>query len=289
MAVPTGTACNACSPDRGNLPGTAAGFTLLEVVVTISVIVLVASMSLPTISHMLTAGADAQAHNILAAQLVSARASAITKNNYFGIHAQMGASDVAERMKFNRGKSFVSIVELGKGIVGYTGTTGAYDPTYVTYDKGQFGLAEGHQPRKLPGNMAVGEISADFVTSEGDYKNLDNSGLADFCSLTIIFNPDGAICKTANGLPLRFGLYENSLTSGLPPINIFKLAHPYDLGYLWDYQKLENGVENPVAAFTLFDYSEVRLRTSAQRVTYLNEYGLLMAINVHTGQLLERK
>jgi len=284
MAMPTGTACNACSPARGNLPRAAAGFTLLEVVVTISVIVLVASMALPTITHMMTAGADAQAHNILAAQLVSARAAAITKNNYFGVHAQMGADNIAERMSFNRGKCFVSVVELGKGIVGYTGPS-AYDPKFVTYDKNQFGLADGYRPRRLPGNMAAGEISNDFMTG-GDYQNLSNSSLADFTCFTIIFSPDGAICRSVNGMPVRFGLYERTIGAG---INIFKRQHAYDMGYLWDYQALDNGIESPVAAFTLFDYSEVLLRSASERVTYLNEYGLLMAINVHTGQLLERK
>ena len=67
------------TPRRGcSRTGGRAAFTLLELAVTITVIILVASLALPTITHMMTAGADEQAHNLVTAQLMAARAHAIT-------------------------------------------------------------------------------------------------------------------------------------------------------------------------------------------------------------------
>jgi Tfp pilus assembly protein FimT len=56
--------------------------------VVISMIALIAGITLPSIVRLFRAGAEEQAYNILAAQLTSARALAVREGTYAGVHIQ---------------------------------------------------------------------------------------------------------------------------------------------------------------------------------------------------------
>ena len=70
-------------------PSGAGGFTLLEMMVVIGLVSMMVAMSLPSVVALFDAGADAQAYNLITAQLTAARAQAVVGNTYSGIHIQL--------------------------------------------------------------------------------------------------------------------------------------------------------------------------------------------------------
>lgn len=238
--------------------GGRAAFTLLELAVTITVIILVASLALPTITHMMTAGADEQAHNLVTAQLMAARAHAITSGTYAGIHVQLADPDADNAEK---DKCYSAVI------------------SYKT-SANIFEIADGFWPRRLPGTIALGEISDKFITTddEGDYRRLTDGNLPDFCSFSVIFSSAGSAVK----INVFFDSNDGTFKSG-------RDAH------LWKYS-IANG-EKAVTAFTIFDYAELIIRESAaavgsgeySREKYLNDNGQLLPINIHTGLLFDRR
>lgn len=241
--------------------GGRTAFTLLELAVTITVIILVASLALPTITHMMASGADEQAHNLVTAQLMAARAHAITNENvtYAGIHVQMADPDAKNAEKDRCYSAVIS---------------------YKTSDN-FFRIADGFWPHRLPGTIALGEISADFITSggEGNYKDLTDTRLKDFCSFSVIFSSTGSAVK----IDVFFDSSDGTFKSGTN-------AH------LWKHSIADG--EKAVMAFTIFDYAELITRKSRDpnpnddvysREEYLNENGQFLPINVHTGLLFDRR
>lgn len=64
------------------------GFTLVEMAIVLGLVVLVATMALPTMMKLIDTNASAQAFNIMAAHLRAARATAIANDGYGGLHHQ---------------------------------------------------------------------------------------------------------------------------------------------------------------------------------------------------------
>ena len=242
--------------------GGRAAFTLLELAVTITVIVLVASLALPTITHMMTAGADEQAHNLVTAQLMAARAYAITNETFAGIHVQLADPDADNAEK---NKCYSAVI--------------SYDTSDAV-----FRIADGFRPRRLPGTIALGEISDDFVTADspGNYTGLTDANLPDFCSFSVIFSSTGSAVKKIEDANVLFDGGDGTFTDGTD-------AH------LWKYSTA-NG-EKAVTAFTIFDYIELITREPEaeagageySREDYLNDNGQFLPINPHTGLLFERR
>ncbi len=93
--------------------GRRRGFTLLEIIIVLGIIVLIASIVLPSISALFSAGADKQAVALLSGQLSAARAGAVLDGRYWAVHVQMGAlnnDDLKDvcfsavmKLKLNRG------------------------------------------------------------------------------------------------------------------------------------------------------------------------------------------
>jgi len=86
------------APRRGAVPrpDRAGGFTLLEMMVVIGLVSLMVSMSLPSVIALFNAGADAQAYNLVSAQLTVARARAVVGNTYAGVHVQLADAPLIE-------------------------------------------------------------------------------------------------------------------------------------------------------------------------------------------------
>ncbi len=234
------------------------GFTLIELIVVITIIVLAASIALPTAINLFSAGADSQAYNIIAAQLARARAIAIRDNTYAGLHIQ---------------KSDNPDMELD-----------AFYSAVVTYNSSaaNFDLADGTKPRKLPGSIAFGQLndsgSTAFV-SGGTYQTNVSSNMDNFTTFTIVFGPSGQVVTNVAGGGVTFA--DNNLfiaTASGPPGS--------GATELWT----NPGSEAGVTAITMFDYTELVGRsTDATRRDYLNEAGQFLPINVYTGQLFPRE
>ncbi len=259
------TICRRRSSERPSL-----GFTLAEMLVTISLIVLIASIALPSVMGLFSAGADAQAYNILAAQLIAARALAITEGTYTGVHVQM--ADPTATRNPDENTCWIALT-IYRDL-----SAGPPNPPDM-----KFVLAEGYSPRKVPGNIAFGQLNGSRIrtfVSGSQYVNLGNEiFVQDFCSFTVIFSPSGSVVTTVNGQSVQF---DDSPQDG----SIFRDGHD---GQLWDFNVANAGMmgEWGATAVTMFNYIE--FRGASDQAAYLSESGQFLPINVYTGQLLPRK
>jgi len=244
------------------------GFTLTELLVVIAIIVLVAAVALPTVIGLFSAGADAQAHNVIAAQLAYARALAIQNDTYAGVHVQMADATT----------SLAEEETCYAAVVIYNQSAGT------------FSLATGCKPQRIPGSIAFGQLRDDVdvnndgntsgtgeagFVSGGSYRNLADASLPGFTTFTIVFSPSGQVVTRVAGGNVVFapgGLFTPAATA------------------VWDLNTAKAAASSTgVAAITMFDYRELNLRSAAERIIYLNESGQFLPINVYTGQLFPRE
>lgn len=154
-------------------PGGGCGrfaFTLVELMIVITIIILVITAATPSIMRIFTAGSDAQAYNVLVAQLTAARALAIRKATHAGVHVQ-----IADNPRLS-GKCFSAVVWD--------------DPTT---DAHLFSIPSDYFPRRIPGGMAFSQIPRDSSDPPEDYTNF-----------TIVFSPTGAAVKYVYGEEINF-------------------------------------------------------------------------------------
>lgn len=113
------------------------GFTLTELMVAIGIIAIILAIVLPSLKGLFTTGADIQARGVMSSMLGAARGLAIENQSHAAVHIQMGADE----------KCWAAIM------IAQT------DPS------GQRVLrpAPGYVPQKMPGNIAFGEVSAQWV------------------------------------------------------------------------------------------------------------------------------
>ena len=145
------------------------GFTLIELIVVISIIVLMMAIALPSIVTLFTSGADSQARNIVGTTLKAAQQIAITSRLDTGVHFQWDAANETV---------MIAIVQKNYW-------DAAAMPPQWKYD-----LAPGCVPMRLPGGMAAGEVSSRW----GDnYGGLTQANIDDFSTLTVVFDRDGRL------------------------------------------------------------------------------------------------
>ncbi len=234
------------------------GFTLVEMLVVIAIVVLVLGMALPSITGIFTAGADSQAYNLIASQLSAARALAIQEGTYAGVHVQMGNEATDSDLKDT---CWAAVMQ--------------YD---TSLSPAAFRLADGFTPRQIPGRYAFGEVSGAFITASA-FDNLSDTNLDNFTSFTVVFSPNGAVVKQVNNANIQFDI-----------ASIDSLF----LNSLWVNHG--NLVEAGATALTLFSYKEFRefdsITSDTARETarqdYLDTNADLIPLNVYTGQLFER-
>ena len=244
---------------------TRRAFTLLELLVVIAIIVLVIGSVLPSVLKIFSSGADAQAYNMLAAQLMAARGLAITEGTYAGVHVQMDNRAGAV------GDCYLAVV-IYKDV----------DDRENIADM-KFVLAEGFTPRRAPGGFAFGELRGpnlygltEFVNASSQYDNLTTgNNVDDFLTFTIVFSPSGGIVKGVLVQPIAFddgAKYGSTFNPGAGK------------AFLWNLPPDEPGA----SAVTMFSYNEFR-DAGADRPGYLRLKGRFIPINVYTGQLFDRE
>ncbi|MBN1553929.1 MAG: type II secretion system protein [Phycisphaerae bacterium] len=259
--------CVAASQSKEHESAIQKAFTLIELMVVIAIIILVAATALPTLTGLFTSGSDAQAYNTLSAQLDVARALALLHGDYAAVHVQMADpnSDFA-------GKCYSAVFRNKHNAAG----------------ENFFVLAEGYEPRPLPGSMAFGNITGTFVDSDGTYKSMSETDLDKFTSFTIIFNAQGEVVRY---VPDGWIFYGPSL---------FKYGGGnFSDTQLWGNPWLGEDPEDPTDAVhfpgatcvTIIDYkvllAKVKAGGSAEE-DYLDEYGQFLALNLYTGKFFHR-
>lgn len=252
MTPTTATSRSRPCPPAARARNRRAGFTLIELAVALTIILLIVTMVVPTLTKMLTSRAAMEAFNLVAAQLSAARAEAVAANSFAGIHIQLN-DDPDEDLKI----AYSMILQ--------------YNNTKAKFERHELFI-----PQELPGGTAMGELSETFINGNtSKYQRLNtDSNIRDFCAFSVIFSAEGAVVTKVKGSNIMFdpgaAMFSGSKTTKL-----------------WDIADADG--EPGIMAFTMFDYLELRKRTSAERGTYLDENGQFMPVNMHTGQLFDRQ
>jgi len=258
-----------------------AGFTLLEMMVVIGLVALMASMALPSIIALFNSGADAQAYNLISAQITAARARAVLSSTYAGVHVQMADA-------LNETEDGLLRPELKE--VCFSGL--------ISYDseKKCFDLIPGMAPQRIPGNIAFGYASEAISGTDNTCRldaTIGNSAtslfegaatgtITKFTTFSVIFNPLGAVTRFVNGDPIKFNdqspIFNDVATLEVARFGSKRLWRLANTDYVQD--------RYAATAITMFDIAEYS--SASNKVAYLNENAQLLPLNVHTGQLYKR-
>ncbi len=238
------------------------GFTLIELIVVISVIGAAMALAVPSMMALFSSGADKQAYNLLTAQMTAARAVAIENGEYAGVHVQMSS----ETDPYDR-NCYSTVVEK-------VSTSDSFTPAANFY------------PEAMPGKMAFGQINSRFVSGSSYISGqFDGSSLDDFTTFTIVFASDGRltrqVLKSSTGGMIDIQFASSALFSGTTQVWNLTTANA-------DTDGGGTGEQGANAA-TMFKYTDLLSKTSAQRTEYLNDYGQFLPVNYYTGQLFQRR
>lgn len=305
------------------------GFTLIEMTISIAVIVMVASLALPSIISIFGAGSESQAYNLLSAQLTAARALAIQNANYAGVHVQLAADDSGEE-----GRCFVAIMvydpvsrTFSLDHVSEAGTVSSSGDETLT-ESGKTWSADqwkGYSVRIRLGTGAgqirsIRENTSEQLTIEPAWGTHPGAG-----AKYVIFQPSGHSPQRVPG-SIAFGeirdpfvdgsgAYDNDnlSDSDLPDFTTFTIVFSpsgsvvrwirgapieFDttIGLFTTYEDSRR-IWDPsnvnghagASAVTIFDYPQLAERSEDDRADYLNECGQFLPVNIHTGQVMVKR
>jgi type II secretory pathway pseudopilin PulG len=237
----------------------------MEMMVVIGLVAILATMTLPSVIALYNAGADSQAYNLVAAQLTAARALAIEKGTFAGLHVQLAdarltpTSSQLLRPKLENA-CFTALV--------------LYDP-----DKRLFKLQS--RPQRVPGSMAFGKLTKDTV--DGRSYTTGAEDVAKFTTFTVVFSGYGSAVTTINGRTVEFDKDDDVFRSVTA-----SAADIIGERRLWDYANAN--AQNAVTALTLFDMGRYyNLENKRGDKRYLEINAQFLPLNVYTGQLFPRE
>ncbi len=240
-------------------------FTLIELMVVISIIALTAGLVLPTVGRLFSATSDDQARAMLSASLGGARATAIEQAEYRVVHVQVGK------------ENWAWVCSMGRPAA----TSARPNPKF-----GSEGIIV---PYRIPGHVAFGGIADRFLTAGGDgYKDnfTDGEGgdltddLEDFTSFTIGFSPEGQVITSIEGAPFAldaispiFGMAEQAIWEACPEPEFGVRAVTYfPYPHLKGLPEVDGGDPNIVT-----------------RTKYLCENAQFLTLSPLTGRVMEAK
>jgi prepilin-type N-terminal cleavage/methylation domain-containing protein len=301
-----------------------AAFTMVELMVVIAIIALLATIAFPTFAKILSAGAEAQAYNLMASQIMSARALAISNGDYAALYC--GLADPYSNQGLNRGAFYTQVMD--------------YRLMRYNQPARAFWTATGYQPQRMPARIAFGRMDQGFVDAATG--SFNGSALAPaapgelklwtdptymFTQFGVIFSANGtvlthiepyygggnfSICPPgyhgntegnlffsppfgnhgAEGLFFdgQMRWYSNNYSVPPDPLPADQRAGKKNLfdGWAGLADPMISGGRPGVTSMVMFDFSKFELLDGANRATYLNENAMFLPINIHTGQLYPR-
>ncbi len=254
------------------------GFTLIELIVVMGIIVLIAGIALPSITSLMESSADKQAYNILAGQLRAARALAIRKGTFAGVHIQPANASESENPDIDefRDTFFSAVVEF-KEIRDFRAGNKMKPAAVVD-------LAEGFEPIAMP--EGIGFISLDmrkdafFDKNTGEFNpdpwHWDERATA----ITILFSPEGRLVRS---------IYRNSVA--IDPDGDLTTGS----GALWETvrglptQKSYNSPNDCSNGVVLIEYRNYENISKHAMDSYLWQNAQFLPVNPHTGMLYPRE
>jgi prepilin-type N-terminal cleavage/methylation domain-containing protein len=258
-------------------PRRATGFTLIEMMVVIGLVALLAAMALPSIVTLMSAGADAQAYNLIAAQLTFARALAIERVNYAGVHCQI--ADAKDGSNLLRPKE-EDMCYTGIVFVDDSNTNTSAGKLFTGYST----------PKQVPGGIGLGKVStamgsdvATVGTSDtAPYQN-DAGVKENFTTFTVLFTASGTAVRSVDGGVVNFWQNDPLFTDNPKSTDISGSRR------LWDYTNAnKHYATTAIALFEMRRYGPSTLMSS-DRIGYLNDNAQLLPLNTYTGQLYIRE
>lgn len=224
-----------------------AGFTLVELIIVIGMMVMLAGIALPSVAQLFRGGAFPRARNVLSTQLAMARAIAVRHRGYAGVHVQP-ADAVGDDELRNTVWSAI-VVDLD--------------------GDGEFTQRDGDEAARLPGHVGFGALGTPDVLDGDSYDaaGLSDAGLEDFAGFTIVFSPTGRLVTQVEGHDITFDAAAPAFSGD---------------SRIWTRPAGEGGAQ----ALTVFDYAQLRVLSPADRAEALNEAGMYIGLNPYNGQLL---
>ena len=254
-------------------------FTLTELLFVIGIIVVILGAATPTITKIFGADADAQAYNLMAALLTSARAYAIRHNVPAGVYVGVAYAQPDHILR-RRGSCWAGVV--------------AYDKT-----RQWMMVPTGYWPRQMPEGMVFGGLDGKFFASDTAFDGAklgltdpgehdkDVGNASDFMCFSVAFSPTGQLVQKVDGRDIKYPTGSGEGT--VPWTGPLK-----DSKKLWAYSRANNANaggngEPGVNAMVLFDYSEYMPLDGAGRANYLNNNAQFLVVSPNTGMLAPKR
>ncbi len=275
-----------------------SAFTIVELLVVIAIFTIVVLAVVPAVGTFMEQMNAQQAYEMMAAQIAAAQSLAPTRGTYTAVHVQRadGHEDVRDILDIDEKTSFVGIFQLnavdrGSPNQRWTGTPGPAwtpgEPNSIGDKWMRFQLADGYEVRRLPGDMAFGQIDSEFVNDDGTYKAIDSDEkLADFTSFSVVFDSSGVLMTTVDaGRNAQFDAGDEMFdTSGNG--NLWSIATTDNQGHYNSTGDSDLPGEPGVRAFTTFRHPDL---PASNRADWLNNNTQILPITSYTGEVFLRE
>jgi prepilin-type N-terminal cleavage/methylation domain-containing protein len=273
-------------------------FTIVELLVVIAIFAIVVVAVVPAVGTFMEQMNTQQAYEMMAAQISLAQSIAPTRGTYTAVHVQRADGDpnVRDVLDVEETTSFVGIFQLNVVDAGsganqqWPGTPSpAWSPQEpnTANDKWmRFQLAEGYEVRRLPGDMAFGQIDSEFVNDDGTYKAIDTDAkLADFTSFSVVFDSSGVLMTTVDaGRNPQFDADGEMFDDGND--NLWSIDTTNNQGDYNNTSANDLPGEPGVRAYTMFRYPDM---PASNRADWLYANTQILPITSYTGEVFLRE
>jgi prepilin-type N-terminal cleavage/methylation domain-containing protein len=243
-------------------------FTLIEVMVVISIIVILLAVSIPTIKALTTGSREAQAVNLIRSYLVNARSIAMSQHRMVGVvffEENPTNHNLADSPPANTAQTAMQLI--------------MEDPNQTSYSNGNTGFIYYSRDRQyLPRGVQVATLNDDptKIVNTGDESASSTSKIA----RCILFDDQGQmVLRSHLARPLSSG----TDVGGYPRLYLDWNLSPAGTNN-------SQGVSSPgLIVFDMQEYQAQNFTTSqsTQKSQWLKQHADVLVVNPYTGSLIQ--